>query len=195
MTRDELEFQISQYLDGTIAGAEANALEDRLARDADARALLDEHRTITELLRRDPLPEVKWEMLSQSISAAVGDVEPPVAESYPIFRLRMPMVFAIAASVVIAGGVAVAVLLHGHTPAGPSGVPEQVAKGSITIEGPTVEKSMGPVVAEVTVGPGESLKGDTAISSYAEEITSRPSHVVVASDVVPDEQPSGSGPY
>ena len=42
MTRDELEFRISQYLDGALAAGEQAALEARFATDADARAMLDE---------------------------------------------------------------------------------------------------------------------------------------------------------
>ena len=40
MTRDELEFSISQYLDGTLGARERDALDERLATDAEARALL-----------------------------------------------------------------------------------------------------------------------------------------------------------
>ena len=193
MTRDELEFRLSQYLDGTLAGAEADALEDRLARDQDARALLDEHRTITEFLRQDALPQVHWDRLAATISQAVNEVEPPVAVSYKIFRLRMPMVFAAAASVLVAAGIAVTIALHGRSR--PVTGPEQVAKGSISVEGPKADTAPGPAVAEVTIGPGESMKGDAGIASYADEITSQPSHIVVASDVVPDEQSSANGPY
>ena len=66
MTRDELEFSISQYLDGTLPEAQRPALEARLAEDAEAQAILAEERALTRLLRSEPLPEVRWDGLSSA---------------------------------------------------------------------------------------------------------------------------------
>src|SRR5436190_2074679 len=51
MTREQIEFLISQYLDGSLTADEVVALEQILARDQEARALLDEHRKLSALLK------------------------------------------------------------------------------------------------------------------------------------------------
>src|ERR1700761_200522 len=68
---DELEFSISQYLDGTLSAPEAAALEQVLASDAAARALLDEYRQLDALIKSAPLPAVRWDALASSISSAI----------------------------------------------------------------------------------------------------------------------------
>jgi len=85
MTRDELEFSISQYLDGTLAAGEAEALEEVLARDAGARAMLAEERQLTALLRAasGPLPPVRWDALASRIGQAVAGAKIDVAAVAP----------------------------------------------------------------------------------------------------------------
>src|SRR5438445_108337 len=46
MSPDQLEYAISQYLDGTLARLESAALEERLASDADARELFGEYQRL-----------------------------------------------------------------------------------------------------------------------------------------------------
>jgi anti-sigma factor RsiW len=71
MTLEQLEFAITQYLDGTLPPEELGALERRLADDAEARALLEEHRALTALLRTQPLPEMDWADVARDLSAVV----------------------------------------------------------------------------------------------------------------------------
>src|SRR5688500_20230694 len=101
MTRDELEFSISQYLDGTLGEAEEAALETRLASDADARALLGEYRRLDRTLKAAPLPAFDYGALSDRISAAVAREDEP-AQSYRLHWVRTAAGLAIAACVVIA---------------------------------------------------------------------------------------------
>jgi anti-sigma factor RsiW len=76
MTPEQLEFAISQYLDGTLPAAERAALEQRLAEDAEARELLAEYRSLDRLMKDGrELPAVQWEQLTQTISAAVAGHE------------------------------------------------------------------------------------------------------------------------
>jgi len=73
MTQDQLEFAISQYLDGTLPPEERSALEQRLATDANAQRLLDEYRSLDALAKGVlPLPNFNWNKLSASISDAVA---------------------------------------------------------------------------------------------------------------------------
>src|SRR6266511_2754497 len=75
MTREQLEFLISQYLDGSLTADEVVALEQVLARDESARALLEEHRKLDALLKAakvaTPLPGL--EALRGNIVAALPE--------------------------------------------------------------------------------------------------------------------------
>jgi anti-sigma factor RsiW len=74
MTRDELEFAISQYLDGTLPAGDVRALEARLASDEEAKAILAEMKALDGVLKSPmALPAVNWEKLATTISAAVRE--------------------------------------------------------------------------------------------------------------------------
>src|SRR5580698_6345999 len=76
---EDLEFQISQYVDGTLSAEERVAVEVRLAEDADARRLLGEYRRLDQQLSQNlSLPNVKWDRLAERLSAAM-DETPAVA--------------------------------------------------------------------------------------------------------------------
>lgn len=73
MTSEQLEFAMSQYLDGTLPAEERAALERHLAADGHARTVFQEYLELNEALRNpQPLPMVPWEKLAESISAAVA---------------------------------------------------------------------------------------------------------------------------
>src|SRR5437016_363877 len=62
MDREQLEFRITQYLDGDLPAAEVAALEQVLAVDADARKVLGQHRALDAALKRElPVPQMKWD--------------------------------------------------------------------------------------------------------------------------------------
>jgi hypothetical protein len=71
MTLEQLEFAITQYLDGTLPADEVGALEARLAADAAARGLLEEHRALTAFLRSEPGPDMDWAEIAADLSAVV----------------------------------------------------------------------------------------------------------------------------
>ena len=71
MTLEQLEFAITQYLDGTLPPEELGALETRLAVDPQAQALLGEHERLTTALRGEPLPELDWAEVARDLSAVV----------------------------------------------------------------------------------------------------------------------------
>jgi negative regulator of sigma E activity len=71
MNLEQLEFAITQYLDGTLPSEDVVALAARLAEDAQARALLEEHRKLTALLRADAGPALAWGELAKDLSAVV----------------------------------------------------------------------------------------------------------------------------
>lgn len=76
MSPEQLEFILTQYLDGTLPAGEVVALEEALERDPKARALREEHEKLTALLRSQQLPEMDWEELSRDLAAVVtGSVD------------------------------------------------------------------------------------------------------------------------
>jgi anti-sigma factor RsiW len=75
MNRDELEFSIAQYADGTLPADQRAALEAVLAADDGARATLDAYRKLDAALADDraarPLA-VRWDRLAEQISLSVA---------------------------------------------------------------------------------------------------------------------------
>jgi len=181
----DIEFAISQYLDGSLAEAERSALEARLRTDAEAKALFTEYQAVTAALRAIPIPPVRWELLAESISGAVRRAEEP-AQSFKL-RLRGPWLavpLGLAASVVVAAGVAFHVYFSGTggttSPVRPvPAVPQAVA----VVTGPRVEDAAGPAQAEVSIGPSPAVADAEHLSKYADDVITRPSRVLVASGV------------
>src|SRR3954470_15957884 len=102
MQRDDLEFLISQYVDGTLRGGQLEALDSRLKLDPAARAVLAEYRALDAQLKALPRPDVRWDAFAEQISAAVADAEAP-AQSYRLADYRWGNRWvAVAAAVVIA---------------------------------------------------------------------------------------------
>jgi len=70
---ERLEFQISQYADGTLPAGDVAALEAVLASNAEARALLAEYQSLDGSLKRElPLPAMNWDRLAAHLSGAVA---------------------------------------------------------------------------------------------------------------------------
>ncbi|HZL35995.1 MAG TPA: hypothetical protein VFC78_11835 [Tepidisphaeraceae bacterium] len=198
MTTQDLEYSISQYLDGTLDASERAELERRLESDAAARALLGEYRRLDAALKAEPLPDVRWDALAESISLAIDRAVEQTARPYRLpgwVRVAAPL--AMAASVLVAAGVGIRVYLTARPTAPlathsrqqeartspPARQPaEQLA--SIEIFGPRADRAEGPAQVQVSIGPARSAGGDAAIS-YSDAVISRPSHVSVASGLAP----------
>ena len=167
MSREQLEFRISQYVDNTLSADDRAALEAELKRDAAARDLLSQYRGLNDLLRAQlVVPELNWEKLGDHISAAVAEEEIPSRR----MRIGWGAGLALAASVLIAIGIGIAVFVKGTTPVAPT-APAGVAK----IEGPSAEPATQPALVRIDVGPGT----DVAEAQYqlSEGIVYQPSSV------------------
>ena len=190
MTRDELEFAIIQYLDGTLAEADEAALESRLATDADARALLAQYRGLDRALRAQPLPDIDFDALSDRIRAAVAAQDEP-AQSYRLHWVRTAAALALAACVVIAVGVGIR-RLHAPPAPGPQVVvnpnrPTPAAEPThiVVVDiAPRHVPSTAPV-AIVSVGPSAAPEDRSALARYDEDLISRPSQVIIARSGAP----------
>ena len=184
MTRDELEFSISQYLDGNLVGEEESALEERLAGDADARALLAEYRGLDRALRSMPAPAVDFEALAGSISEAVARAEEP-AQSYRMHWVRTASALALAACVVIAAGVGIRMMQTPGTTGNGQAVRPDVAPAAEPRRIVVVDSVNRPEVSKesalvVNVGPPAAAEGRPTFARYHEDLLSRPSQVIIA---------------
>jgi anti-sigma factor RsiW len=74
MTHDQLQFALTQYLDGTLPVERRAQLEQILAADEAARRMLEEYRNLDAALSQSlPLPQVKWDRLAAHLSAVVSE--------------------------------------------------------------------------------------------------------------------------
>jgi anti-sigma factor RsiW len=190
MTSDQLEYAISQYLDGTLAPLESAALEERLASDAEARELFSEYQRLDGVVKNAlPEPEVDWSTFSTQLRGRLADAEAPIKHYRLSFR-TIGWATAIAASVVMAAGVAIPLLTRHGDPVGPRSSSHAVAE----VVGPTVEPSTGPAVADVTIGaPQNTDAADAGWQSY-EALINRPSRVVIGG-VDNSAQDTDAAPY
>jgi anti-sigma factor RsiW len=183
MTRDELEFQISQYLDGTLAEADQSALEARLAEDAQARALLDEYRRLDVVLKSAPAPAVDWDALSTQICDAVAQQEEEPGRSYRIGTFRTFAGLAVAASVLIGLGLVIPLLQQQTNPVR-GGVAVKPSKAPVEIivvdAGPAAPAASAEPLVGIAVGPSTSLQDRPGFAGFHDELISRPSQVFIA---------------
>jgi anti-sigma factor RsiW len=196
MTRDELEFHISQYLDGTLVEPEQSSLEARLAEDADARALLDEYRRLDVALKAAPVPAVNWDALSAQICGAVADQQEEPAGTYRIGFFRTMAGLAVAASVLVGMGFGIRMVQQSQTtdPVGTgtgmvavnTNVPREPVEIVVVDAGGAVapEASTKPVEV-IAVGPSPAAEGAPVFAGYHDDIISRPSRVFVARGTQP----------
>ena len=119
MTRDEIEFLISQYLDGTANELDRSRIEEVLATDADARAILSDYQRLNVIVKSAlPMPEIAWDEFSASISAETAKLDIPLKT----FRIGFGTWSKVAT---IAAMLAVVVGRHRETP------PEQLCRAEL----------------------------------------------------------------
>jgi anti-sigma factor RsiW len=201
MTRDDLEFSISQYLDGTLGARERDALEERLATDAEARAVYAEYESLQGVLTTAaaaPVPGVDWDAFAARVSGAVGRAELP-AQSYKLGAWLRPARLAIAASVLVAAGLAVALLRPGGGGGDGPTAPVQPTRIVAVDKAPAgeavaVAPAPNPEPVRVTIGPSPEAADDTIFVRYADTVVQRPSKALIVS-AAPAGQDSPSTPF
>ncbi len=170
MTRDQLEFAISQYIDGALSPLELAALEQRLATDPEARELLEEYRILDVTMKNSlPAPQVAWDRFADHLSNAIAQEAPP-QPGYSLAAWRRAATLALAACIALVVGIA---FLSYNTR---ESVAVRAAPVSI-VAGPQPETSTDlPVLVQVTVGPAPTLSN---LWRYAESVVSRPTLVMI----------------
>ncbi|HWE03461.1 MAG TPA: hypothetical protein VG326_13735 [Tepidisphaeraceae bacterium] len=198
MTDNQLEFSISQYLDGTLGDDQRSSLERRLNEDADAMAMLETYRRLDVLIKSDAgLPDIAWDSFARTISAAVDAADAAHEESVAQ-RFRMPgwvktvmLPTALAASVLVATGVGWhAVQMRwesgkGPVAAGKPAPPASASFASVSVFGSESEPTHGPREVQVAIGPSADAKDQPILVHYSGDVVSRASRVAVASGVAP----------
>jgi hypothetical protein len=126
---DELEFLISQHLDGDLSPADEARLQAALAADASARALLAEHAKVHEVLvaSRDvpELASVDLASLRANINAAIDDASTQTIKlhEHPAWGGRVLRYGSIAAAAMVAIAIGVGAFVNrGGTTTPPSPV-------------------------------------------------------------------------
>lgn len=172
MTRDELEYAISQYLDGVLPELERAALEERLAGDSKARAILAEYQKLDGMIKSSmPVPEIAWDQFATQVRQALADEATPVRH-FSIGAMGWTRRLAIAAAILL--GLSLAVYFIRTDPAQNNIITPQ--GGMAVIAGPSIAAPIGPVVQEITIGPAPNLANQFRAS---EEIIVRPTIVQI----------------
>lgn len=178
--RDQLEFAISQYLDGTLPPLERNALERYLAEDEQAQQLLEEYRALDRLARSNvlPMPAVRWDRLADHLAQVVAREQPHV-RPYSIEWVRWGSRIAVAASLLLAAGIGIlATFWNEPTPQTPVTVVVSGPRGDTTHATALPAEQAEPIVASVTIGPPRATS-DTDLL-HVEEALARPTRIIVA---------------
>jgi hypothetical protein len=201
MISEDFEFVVSQFADGTLAGAELESARVRIEGDADATALLAEYRRVDAMVSASSvMPAIDFDRLHAHLCSAIDADRPAVAGRIGFGSWRAWS--AVAAGILVAVGVGSMVHRSGITPSGgvktsPIAVVPQTQKppgqngpgesqpvgiqsGQMLVVGPTVESPAGPGSVEISIGPSPALAARDAGWQYADsDVISKPSSAIV----------------
>jgi anti-sigma factor RsiW len=198
MIDEQLEFLISQYADGSLPESERALVDLRLQTDADARALLEEYRSLDATLKSSmPLPAVNWDRLAEHLSDAVATQRDEAHASGVWGRIGFGVRLAIAACVMLAavglvvwtamksGGTPNTTLVQGggnnpvvnpsHVAVNPDLAPEQRPAPVVIVRGPAAQSAPAAPVVVVSVGPSSDV---TPNWRAAEGVVTGPSRAI-----------------
>jgi len=199
---EQLEFQIAQYADGTLPPAERAALEQALANDADARALLEEYRRLDATLKRElPVPAMNWDRLAAHLCDAVAEEDRATTTiAWPL--RNWGKIAAAAAIMLLIGTIALLTLrptapvtnVVVNTPSTPqNGTP---ATNNVTVvvvvSGPAAQTASAAPIVEINVGPSAWAKQTNY--GVTDQVVYREPRVMIASGRI-DRQDTGRLPF
>jgi anti-sigma factor RsiW len=179
MIAEATEFQISQYVDGTLSAAERSAVESLVASDAGARKVLADYRQLNkQLIASQGVPAMNWDRLSNQISDSINRESDRPLVAGRIGFWSVPMRIA-AAVLLTAGATLLAYHHHAQVPVSPTPTDLQ---GGVAVSGPSAETSTAPGSLDVSVGPSvTAMKNDAARYGLLNRgDANRPSRVVIS---------------
>lgn len=197
MSRDELEFAISQYHDGGMPPLERAVVEEQLATNAEAREILAEYQRLDGMMRSEPalaLPAMDWDEVHARLSGAVAN------EAMPIKRLRIvEWQRWVGSAAAVAAAVAIVLFVsikRDHTSrVADTGKPkiEGTAIVQVTISPPDSQMHVARSITDVNIGPSPAV-ANAGWQYLDDSILNRPARVVIAGGGEP-AQDGGSSPY
>jgi anti-sigma factor RsiW len=182
MISEQIEFQISQYVDGTLSLDEQAAVDQLLAVDGRARKILADYRKLNaHLAKLNVGPSVHWDRLSEHLSAGVDRATAPVIAGrigqWSSFSSKMR----IAAAILFAASAWMIVRHHGHSV---QPVTPQTPVSRMDVSGPQPEVANGPTIEDVQVKPSQLASGSNA-TRYGEGVIDHGPSKVVISGITP----------
>jgi len=198
MIDEQLEFQIAQYADGTLPPAERAALEQTLANDTEARALLDEYRRLDVALKSElPVPAINWDRLAAHLSNTVA-VEDRATTTIA-WPLRSWGKIAVAAAIALVIGAATMwqlrpaapvekVVINNHLVTPPNGSPATNINVVVVVTGPAAQTATAAPIVEINVGPSAWARQTNY--GVTDQVVYREPRVMIASGRI-DRQDSG----
>jgi anti-sigma factor RsiW len=172
MIAEELEFQISQYADGTLSAADRPGVDAALAADPEARRTLAEYRRLdAHLTRHAPRlgssPDLKWDRLADHLSRHIDrSAAQDSLATAPLIAGRIGMGFPTMRSWGLRAAAAVLIVATGslllHYRAAPTN-PMTPPAGTSDVTGPQADVAAGPPVTDIQIGPSElAARNDAA---------------------------------
>lgn len=188
MTNEQLEYAISQYLDGLLPPEQAIVLEQQLASDPAARRLLAEYRQLNTLLASSlPTPDVDWDKLAGNIHRAVAHAPGtslPFLYRFPSLLTRRSMALAALLLLTVGSAFLVFHLLSSR--------PQEQTAQSFPAPYPKVaqlqvfqtEPITAAPVTEIQIGPSPLARNMKSYSTPSSSAALEPASVSIASSPV-----------
>jgi anti-sigma factor RsiW len=177
ITRDELEYTISQYLDGTLDPLAQATLEDTLATDGVARALLADYQRLNGALKAMPMPEIAWDEFAARINAETAKHDVPV-KHYRLNFATWSKVATLAAMVTIIVGAIVKLRPQPASIAVNPGTSLRSNPEPVVVQISAPPAIAQAPVAEIQIG---QPSGFAAADYHSDAIVSAPSSIWIAS--------------
>lgn len=207
MTRDELEFSISQYHDGSLPPLETRAVEELLATSPQAREILAEYQRLDTVVKAAPaVPSLDWDRLHAHLSQAIAEVPDDQAPAVRTYKIGLAWTRYIGAAAAVAAAIAIVAFVTLRGTEKPSRGTIDIAVGApashdtilITANngaggGSTPAPNTNPsdiATAQISVGPSPQVAGMTW--GIDDGVLQRPARVVIAGDASPAQD--GSNP-
>ena len=171
MLHEDLEFRISQYIDGTLDDTQCRALEIEIEQNPAAAELLSQYRRIDQVLKTSlPLPDVDYNALADRIVNAIdAQDQPHVLFSFKWVRRAVSV--AAAACILLIGGL----WIHN------TGILDTSESNDVLVHvtGPQSESTFADPVQVIQIGPSPTVMRGPSPASEA--LVARPSKLVIAS--------------
>jgi anti-sigma factor RsiW len=192
MISEDLEFQISQYVDGSLPVEHRAVVEEAVRSNAAAHKALRDYQKIDlhiGSMRKEHA--IHWHRLAEHLSDVVHRdlraAENAVAgRIFPVlssWRFRS----AVAAMVIFAVGGTLWIAGHHSAPiTGSASLPESTA----VVTGPQADVANGPAVSDISVGPSPALAQHLGSWRYADGVVMPgPSKVTITAGITPKPHP------